>query len=591
MNDRPTRFFYSGEMSQTKVNWRLTLSLSKSLVFPAILVSLIGCSTQTQLQPSELLVEPSQVSYVPGELNEESVYELLTAEIAGQRRDFERAQVLFEKQAALNQNTELAERATRLAQFLRDSDRVQRSASIWQEIAPDSDEPAQIMINILLHQGRIEDALEIIEAEDELSTETLLIIDSQIPRFNDQQSERLLENIEQRTRVRNKRLDLILIQSKILKHLDRIDDALVQLDSGLSIEPTQAELVVEKAQILATTKNQPRDALKLVELSLRDNPTHRQLRALQIQQLLKIDPARVEKTVRLAVNQSKNDPQLIYYYGLLLIENEQLELSEQLFSDLLKSDPNATDLYLYLGIIAASRGETEAALDVFSKVEKGDSLINAVSRSLELLDAQTEKERAAILISNALSKDLERTEDLNVLYTQWLNRNGFTEEGIAYITEELEKDPDSTRYLYIRAMISDSIDPDAMLADLEKAYRLENSSATIQNALGYTLLEYSDQYQRAYELIKLAFAQTPEDSAVIDSMGWALHKLGRDQEALPYLEQAYETFSDPEVGSHLIIVLSILGERDRAQQIYDELIKKDPESKKLREALEWLQTP
>ncbi len=559
---------------------------NKLLVLTSVL-TLMGCAPQAELKPAPPETTKTTVSYVPGEFNEESIFELLTAELAGQQRDFDKAQQLIERQAELNQSSALAERATRLAQFLRDSGRVQHSAELWQKLSPEDEAPAQILLNTLFHEDRVNDALDLIEAREDFSTETLVLIDTHLARLNNDQAKRLLKILDKQQAVKTKRLDLILVIAKTEIHIGHIDRAMNLLNAGLKIEPTQADLVIEKAQILVS-RTEFSNALKLVNQALKENPTNRQLRALQVQQLLKLAPRKVKSAVNKAIDQANRDPQIIYYYALLMMENDQLIFSEELFSDLLTADPKATDLYLYLGIIAANQNKKEQAIDAFSKVERGKSLLNASSRALQLMDANTESDRALAFINGAIINDPEQEEDLNILYTQWLQRSGDTDAAVSYISAQINKEPESAHYLYARAMLQDDFDHQAMLQDLESAYQADSTNPTIQNALGYTLLEYTDQYQRAYELISLAYKQSPTEVAIIDSMGWALHKLGRNAEALPYLEKAYMEFSDAEVGSHLIIVLSILGQQERANQIYQDLFEKNPDSKDLKEALEWL---
>jgi tetratricopeptide (TPR) repeat protein len=133
------------------------------------------------------------------------------------------------------------------------------------------------------------------------------------------------------------------------------------------------------------------------------------------------------------------------------------------------------------------------------------------------------------------------------------------------------------------------IDHQQMLDDLERAYALNPDNAGTQNALGYSLLEHSDDYQRAYELIESALSESPDDPAYLDSMGWALHKLERNSEALPYLERAFEQMPDPEVTSHLIIVLTQLGELERAQELLVEQEELHPGNEDLAEARRWLE--
>jgi hypothetical protein len=75
--------------------------------------------------------------------------------------------------------------------------------------------------------------------------------------------------------------------------------------------------------------------------------------------------------------------------------------------------------------------------------------------------------------------------------------------------------------------------------------------AVIQNALGYTLADRTRHADEAVQLVGQALTQTPDSAAVLDSMGWALHKQGKNTEALDYLERARKRGADPEIDLHV----------------------------------------
>ena len=71
-------------------------------------------------------------------------------------------------------------------------------------------------------------------------------------------------------------------------------------------------------------------------------------------------------------------------------------------------------------------------------------------------------------------------------------------------------------------------------------------------------------------------------------MGWALHRLGRDADALPYLKRAFEQQRDAEVAAHLARVLAALNQLDEARSILRLARELDPDSPALRRVLEEL---
>ena len=81
-------------------------------------------------------------------------------------------------------------------------------------------------------------------------------------------------------------------------------------------------------------------------------------------------------------------------------------------------------------------------------------------------------------------------------------------------------------------------------------------------------------------------AAEPDNAAIIDSYGWVLYRLGRNQEALTELRRAFALQEDAEIAAHLGEVLWVLGKRDEARRYFEEARKLDPENRALQRALE-----
>ena len=126
---------------------------------------------------------------------------------------------------------------------------------------------------------------------------------------------------------------------------------------------------------------------------------------------------------------------------------------------------------------------------------------------------------------------------------------------------------------------------DAIAIYRDAVKRWPKSSLSL-NALGYTLADRTDQYVEAEKLIQKALRIDPDSPAIIDSLGWVLHRLGHHERALAELERAYAGLKDSEVAAHLVDVLIVLNRRDEARDILVSAEKDDPESEMLIEVRE-----
>jgi tetratricopeptide (TPR) repeat protein len=84
------------------------------------------------------------------------------------------------------------------------------------------------------------------------------------------------------------------------------------------------------------------------------------------------------------------------------------------------------------------------------------------------------------------------------------------------------------------------------------------------NDLGYLWADQAKHLERALKMTQLAVAAEPDNAAYRDSLGWALYRLGRAQEALAELEKAAAAKSDPVILDHLGDVYRKLGQRQKA---------------------------
>lgn len=78
---------------------------------------------------------------------------------------------------------------------------------------------------------------------------------------------------------------------------------------------------------------------------------------------------------------------------------------------------------------------------------------------------------------------------------------------------------------------------------------------------------------------------TPEDPAVIDSMGWIEYRTGNIDAAVELLQQAMHKVNDHEIAAHLGEVLWVSGQREEAKAVWQRGLQNHPDSPIIREAM------
>jgi tetratricopeptide (TPR) repeat protein len=90
------------------------------------------------------------------------------------------------------------------------------------------------------------------------------------------------------------------------------------------------------------------------------------------------------------------------------------------------------------------------------------------------------------------------------------------------------------------------------------------------NYLGYMWVEHGKKLDEAKTLIEKAVKLEPKNAAYLDSLGWALFKMGQPKEALTNVLKAAEFSAEPDatIYDHLGDIYAALNERDKAREAW-----------------------
>lgn len=150
----------------------------------------------------------------------------------------------------------------------------------------------------------------------------------------------------------------------------------------------------------------------------------------------------------------------------------------------------------------------------------------------------------------------------------------------------LEAYPEDIDLLYQHAITADSLGlMEVFETDLRAILERDPNNVDALNTLGYTLADRTDRFEEAYVYIQRALAQSPQNNAILDSMGWVLYRLGNHKEALKYLRRSLEIKQDHEVAAHLGEVLWVSGERAEAINVWEQALELFPDDKLLLDVM------
>jgi len=280
-------------------------------------------------------------------------------------------------------------------------------------------------------------------------------------------------------------------------------------------------------------------------------------------------------------------PGAVRSLGVLDLERGDLEAASQRFEDLLSTGAQSYEALFFLGSIADRRGDQDRALRYFSRVSGGDYALAAQGRVARIKAGQAGLEGGLRHLEEFARGHPQLGPDVVGLRAGLATAMDDDARAMAILDAGLAQYPDSLDLRMSRVFALDRRgDGDAAIRDLRQLLRDRPGDATVQNALGYTLADRNRSLDEARALIAAALAQTPDNAAVLDSMGWVLFRQGQLPEALEYLERANELGGDAEIDLHLGEVQWALGERDAARATWQQALEANPNDARIKERLE-----
>ena len=512
------------------------------------------------------------------ELTDDLMFDILLAEIAGQRGELEVSVPHYLQAAETAQDPRVAERAVQIASFAKQYAVAERAARRWVELAPDDPEARKALTVLALHLGDTDEAIAqldyLISAADDpqegYSLATALLA-------RDTDKEAALATMDRLVAYHPESPYAWLALSRMSVNVDKLDKGLDAVNKALELSPTLAEAMMLKAQILVRLERKA-EATQLLENAVSKHPDNATLHFAYGRMLLDgddLDGAR--KQFGRVVELDPENAEGMYSLALLELETKQYQSGEQHLKQLLKLRPDEQNAYYYLGYSALEQGHDDAALQWYRKVEGGDYWSQAQLRIAEILVRQGKMEGMQNHMRTLRNMNPDQRVTLYLIEGQVLTDAGLNKEAFDLYGSALQDTPDNEELLYAHSLAAEKLGKlEIAERDMRRILKNDPENARTLNALGYTLADRTTRYDEALDYINRAYAQEPNDPAVIDSLGWVHYRLGNLDEARRLLQQAWDMTGNSEIGAHLGEVMWAQGDREAARRIWDTSLASDP---------------
>ena len=373
----------------------------------------------------------------------------------------------------------------------------------------------------------------------------------------------------------------------------------------------QGKMDEARGQLQEIVKSDPQSPMSYVRLAQLDR------------QMGNFEAAR--KELEQARGLDPNNPEIPYQEAILedTLGNEAKAIS--LLQDVLKktekpdgkynpAEANNRAIYLQrLGSIYRSQEDYSKAMEAFQSIVAlgGDQAPRGESLVVETLQLNNQNHKALQAAEAALKK-YPQNRELLMQHASLLGQEGHRDEAVAQLRKMLTGNADDRDiYLSIAQIYSQaklfpkaeeviqkalalSNNPDdqeyarfllGSVYEREKKYDLAEEqfrkvlavdplNDAAANYLGYMLADRGVRLDESVKYIKDALKIEPNNGAYLDSLGWAYHKMNRNDMAQGPLEKAVKLIpNDPTIREHLGYVYLALGEKAKALQEWEHALK------------------
>lgn len=550
----------------------------------AVLPNDMAKSQQLDEQKNDVTVDEK---IEPSQLDSALLYSLLGGEIAGQRGKVEMASAFYVDAAERSRDPQIALRAAQIALYNKDIVAAKSAIDILLEDGRLSAQAYRLALTIYLRSGDVPKSLAQIDyllEETSIPKRNALLSVGDIVRRNASKAvavevmEHLIVDYPEESGV-------YLAHSQIMAHVGELESALNSARKAVEIGPLWATGYVQLALVLENKGDSEQALATLKESSER-------LQAKQLvmgygQLLAKHEHYLEAKEQFLNLATSEKDyPEARFALGFVYLKLNDAKNSKEVFENLHKEGRFPSKAAFYLGRINYHQKEYKEALKWFSEVDRGVNYVESQA-NMAMIKSETNDLQGARSILQTLRLDSPKSATRFYLLEAELLMNGqHNKEAYLLLTKAVEESPADLALRYTRSIAATEVDDIAMAEkDLLHVLQATPKDANALNALGYTLASKTFRFKEARQYLTEALSLRPNDSAILDSMGWLNYREGKYEKALILLEKAYDITPGGEIAAHLGEVLWVLGRQKEAKVVWEQALKRDADNRYLIEVL------
>lgn len=554
-----------------------------------MIVTLSGCAVAPEsTEDAEVEISPQQALAPRVNRNtvidEEVLYLLMAAELAGQRNQYDLALDAYLQAAKRVDDARIAERAVKIGMFLKDEKRTREALAVW--LSKDGQNLAARKFAVLLavknsdHNAAVEN-LNAILLDDPAGFEGGLLEMTKMLE-KEGRTQFIYDVLEDLSVQHPDQASVMFVQAVVASALRNNELAQQKIAKVLQLQPDWNKAVIFQAQLAGRSGDMVK-AREYLEKAVKQAPDDKQLRKMLLEVL--VNTGAFDDAVRLCqavLDENPDDGDTLFMMALIHLQQNQLDKAENYLEKILNDPEWGGQAAFYLGKIESERQHPDKALKWFDRAEENGHGFEASVASVSLLMNQKRFEEVESRIKQMDVNYPDQHLRVLLVKAELFNQLGRHQEAFDVLSTALKDVPESRDVLYARALIAERLDKlDVLEADLLKILEKNPDDVGALNALGYSLADRTQRYDEAEKYLSKAMQLQPDEAVIIDSYGWLLFKQGKAEQALEYLKKAYAKQAENEIAAHIAEVMWSQGNIKEAKEFFEAVFKKFPDDEYL----------
>lgn len=515
------------------------------------------------------------------ELSSELLYEYLLTEFANQRGHKALAVEGSRELAQKTRDPRLAKRAAQLALESGDMNGTIAAFRFWRETEPTAVMATRVLSSLLMRGGKLEEArvefVKVLKSEEPKVGPIFMQIYPLAASYPDKAASLQLMRDLSAPYPDVAEAHWVVAQLAQIAGQERL--SLDEVRKAARLRPEWDAPATLEASLLR--KSEPLQSLEVLRRYLAGYPKAGEVRLQYARALLEQKQYKAARDeFQILAKEAPDNVELAFAVALISLQMNDLAGAEAQLRDALAKGGKGLDAVEYfLGQLSEAKEDETEALVHYGEVRTGEYQFSAQLRIAYLLSKQGKMTEARQQLARIQAVTPAQRVQVAMIEAQLLSQAGQLSEAYQVLEQGLAAFPANTDLLFEAGMLADKLGKyDASEKLLRKLIKIKPDHAHAYNALGYSMLERNVRVAEAVLLVEKALELTPDDHAIMDSVGWGYYRSGRLDESVAMLRKAYAGNSYPEIAAHLGEVLWIRGDKAEAEKIWQESLKSHPDS-------------